>query len=107
MLPIRNKEGNVMAKRSRSWKQVTTIHTFKDSKTVRVFGIARVSTDKQAKKVGESLDHQKEVLTNWVKSKSSLHAPQEWKLVQVFVENEEQDGKEKDELQQSGRIEKG
>ena len=84
-----------MAKKLRSWKQVTTIHSFRDSKTVRVFGIARVSTDKQAKKKGESLDHQKEVLENWVRSKSSLHAPQEWKLIQVFVENEEEDGKRK------------
>lgn len=84
-----------MAKKLRSWKEVTTIHSFRDSKTVRVFGIARVSTDKQAKKIGESLDYQKEVLANWVRSKSSLHAPQEWKLVQVFVENEEQDGKRK------------
>jgi site-specific DNA recombinase len=84
-----------MAKKLRSWKQVTTIHSFKDSKTVRVFGIVRVSTDKQAQKIGESLDHQKEVLTNWVKSKSSLHVPQEWKLVQVFVENEDQHGKRK------------
>jgi hypothetical protein len=32
---------------------------FKDAKTVRVFGIVRVSTDKQAQKIGESLDHQK------------------------------------------------
>ncbi|MCK5608722.1 recombinase family protein [Candidatus Pacearchaeota archaeon] len=82
-----------MARKSCSWNQVTTIHSFKDSKVVRVFGVARVSTDKQAKKIGESLDHQKEVLKNWVKSKSSLHAPQEWKLVQVFVENEDSDGK--------------
>ena len=75
-----------------SWRKVTTVYSFKDSKTVRVFGIARVSTEKQAKKIGESLDHQKEVLKNWVNSKSSLHAPQRWELVQVFVENEEQDG---------------
>ncbi len=84
-----------MAKKSRSWKQVTTIHSFKDSRVVRVFGIARVSTDKQARKVGESLDHQKEVLENWVRAKSSLHAPQDWKLVDVFVENEDADGKRK------------
>lgn len=95
MLLRRNKRGNIMARKNQSWKQVTTIHSFKDSKTVRVFGIARVSTDKQAKKIGESLDHQKEVLQNWVKSKSSLHAPQEWKLVQVFVENEDSDGNRK------------
>lgn len=78
-----------------SWKRVTTVYSFKDAKTVRVFGIARVSTDKQAQKIGESLDHQKEVLKNWVKSKSSLHAPQEWKLVDIFVENEGPDGQRK------------
>lgn len=82
-----------MAKKSKRWSRVTTVHSFKDLKTVRVFGIARVSTDKQAKKVGESLDHQKEVLANWVKAKSSLHAPQEWKLVEAYVENEDKDGK--------------
>jgi len=75
-----------------SWRRVTTVYSFKDAKTVRVFGIVRVSTDKQAQKIGESLDHQKEVLKNWVKSKSSLHAPQEWKLVDIFVENEGPDG---------------
>lgn len=84
-----------MAKKISRWRQVTTIHSFKDSKTVRVFGIARVSTEKQAKKIGESLDHQKEVLTNWVNAKSSLHAPQKWELVQVFVENEDSDGSRK------------
>jgi site-specific DNA recombinase len=84
-----------MTKRARSWKQIITLHSFKEAKTVRVFAIARVSTDKQAQKVGESLDHQKEVLANWVRSKSSLHAPQVWKLVQVFVENEEENGKRK------------
>ncbi len=84
-----------MIKKSTRWRNVTTIHSFKDSSAVRVFAIARVSTDKQAKKVGESLDHQKEVLQNWVRSKSSLHAPQEWKLVEVYVENEDSDGKRK------------
>ncbi len=84
-----------MSKKSNRWRNVTTIQSFKDSSTLRVFGIVRVSTDKQAKKVGESLDHQKEVLQNWVKSKSSLHAPQEWKLVEVYVENEDSDGKRK------------
>ncbi len=78
-----------------SWRKVTTVYSFKEAKTVRVFGIARVSTDKQAQKIGESLDHQKEVLKNWVRSKSSLHAPQEWKLVDVFVENEGPDGQRK------------
>ncbi|MDD5441744.1 MAG: recombinase family protein, partial [Candidatus Omnitrophica bacterium] len=78
-----------------SWRKVTTIYSFKDAKTVRVFGIARVSTDKQAQKIGESLDHQKEVLNNWVRSKSSLHSPQEWKLVDIFVENESLDGQRK------------
>ncbi len=84
-----------MSKKISRWRQVTTIHSFKDSKIVRVFGIARVSTDKQAQKIGESLDHQKEVLGNWVRSKSSLHAPQEWKLTEVFVENEDPEGKRK------------
>ena len=81
-----------MLRKKSNWRQITTIHSFKDSKKVRVFGIARVSTDKQAKKIGESLDHQQEVLKNWVRSKSSLHAPQQWELVQIFVENEDQDG---------------
>ncbi len=84
-----------MVKRKSRWRQITTIHSFKNAPRVRVFGIARVSTDKQAKKIGESLDHQREVLLNWVKSKSSLNAPQVWELVQVFVENEEQDGTRK------------
>ena len=75
-----------------SWRKVTTVYSFKDSKAVRVFGIARVSTDKQAQKIGESLDHQKEVLKNWVRAKSSLHAPQKWELVDIFVENEGPDG---------------
>jgi len=82
-----------MPRKKSSWKQVTTIHSFKDSRLVRVFGICRVSTDKQAQKVGESLDHQKEVLQNWVRSKSSLHMPQQWKLIDVFVENEDSNGK--------------
>jgi len=81
--------------KKRSWQRITTIHSFKDLKIVRVFGIVRVSTDKQAKKIGESLDHQKEVLANWVKSKSSLHAPQKWQLVDVFVENEDGSGNRK------------
>ena len=80
-----------MAKKRR-WNQVTTIHSFKTLKVVRVFGIARVSTDKQAKKIGESLDHQKQVLENWVRAKSSLHYPQEWQLNQIYVENEDKDG---------------
>lgn len=75
----------------RKWNRVTTIYNFKNLKTVRVFGIARVSTDKQAKH-GESLAHQKEVLANWVKAKSSINQPQEWKLIEVYVENEERDG---------------
>ncbi len=84
-----------MTTKTSRWRQITTIHSFKNSKKVRVFGIARVSTDKQAKKIGESLDHQKDILANWVKSKSSLHAPQQWELVQVFVENEDQEGNRK------------
>jgi site-specific DNA recombinase len=78
-----------------SWRKVTTVYSFKDAKTVRVFGIARVSTDKQAQKIGESLDYQKEVLKNWVRSKSSLHAPQKWELVDIFVENENPNGQRK------------
>lgn len=81
-----------MTQKVSSWRKVTTVYSFKDSKTVRVFGIVRVSTDKQAKKIGESLDHQKEVLKNWVRSKSSLYAPQKWELVEIFVENESSDG---------------
>lgn len=80
-----------MARNPRKWNRVTTIYNFKNLKTVRVFGIARVSTDKQAKH-GESLAHQKEVLANWVKTKSSINALQEWRLVEVYVENEERDG---------------
>lgn len=81
-----------MARKKSRWKQITTIQSFKNAPKVRVFGIARVSTDKQAKKIGESLDHQQEVLQNWVKSKSSLNAPQVWELVQVYVENDDQNG---------------
>jgi DNA invertase Pin-like site-specific DNA recombinase len=84
-----------MVQKASSWRKVTTVYSFKDSRTVRVFGIVRVSTDKQAKKIGESLDHQKEVLKNWVRSKSSLHAPQKWELVDIFVENESVDGQRK------------
>ena len=84
-----------MAQKASSWRKVTTVYSFKNSKTVRVFGIARVSTDKQAKKTGESLDHQKEVLKNWVRAKSSLHSPQKWEIVQIFVENESADGQRK------------
>jgi len=84
-----------MGKKSSKWKDVTTIKNYKDSKEVRVFGIARVSTDKQAKKVGESLDQQKEILKNWVQAKSSLHAPNEWKLIDIYVENEDQNGNRK------------
>jgi len=80
-----------MVQKTRKWNRVTTIYNFKNLKAVRVFGIARVSTDKQAKH-GESLAHQKEVLANWVKAKSSINAPQEWKLVEVYVENEDRDG---------------
>ncbi len=84
-----------MTQKASSWRNVTTVYSFKDSKTVRVFGIVRVSTDKQAKKIGESLDHQKEVLKNWVRSKTSLHVPQKWELVEIFVENESTDGQRK------------
>lgn len=80
-----------MAKKSRKWNKVTTIHHFKNLKTVRVFGIARVSTDKQAKH-GESLEHQREVITNWAKAKASINSPQEWRLVEFYVENEDRNG---------------
>ncbi len=80
-----------MAKKKRRWNEVPTIQNFKSLKTLRVFGIVRVSTDKQAKE-GESLEHQKEVLTNWVKAKSSINAPQEWKLIELYVENEDKNG---------------
>lgn len=83
-----------MAKKSRKWNSVTTIYHFRDLKTVRVFGIVRVSTDKQAR-LGESLEHQKEVITNWVRAKSSINAPQEWKLVDLYVENEDKHGKKR------------
>ena len=82
----------MVAKKSKRWSNVTTIHSFKNASIVRVFGITRVSTDKQAKKIGESLDHQKEVLQNWVRCKSSLHMPQKWELVEIFVENEDKNG---------------
>jgi site-specific DNA recombinase len=85
----------MMAKKPSSWKNVTTVYSFKDSKTIRIFGIVRVSTDDQAKKRGESLDHQKDVIKNWVRAKSSMNAPQEWKLVDIFVENETSDGQRK------------
>ncbi len=80
------------SKKKKRWASVTTIHSFKNASVVRVFGITRVSTDKQAKKIGESLDHQKEVLQNWVRCKSSLHMPQKWELVETFVENEDKNG---------------
>ncbi len=82
-----------MPPKQRSWTTVTTLNSFKGRKKIRVFGVARVSTDKQAQKIGESLDHQTEVLTNWVKAKHSLNAPQEWCLVEIFVENEDSEGK--------------
>jgi len=78
--------------KKKRWRQITTVQSFKTANTVRVFGITRVSTDKQAQKVGESLDHQKEVLESWVKTKSSIHLPQKWELVEIFVENEDKSG---------------
>lgn len=80
-----------MPKRSRRWNEVTTIHHFRNLKAIRVFGIVRVSTDKQAK-YGESLEHQKEVINNWIKTKAGINAPQEWKLVELFLENEDKSG---------------
>ena len=81
----------MIKRKSRKWSRVTTIHHFKDLDTVRVFGIARVSTDKQAKH-GESLEHQREVIANWAKAKASINSPQEWRLVEFYVENEDRDG---------------
>ena len=83
-----------MAKKKAAWKKVTTVHSFMDSKLVRVFGIKRVSGDDQAQN-GESLGQQEEVITNWVRSKSSLHAPQKWKLIEIFTENENPDGQKR------------
>lgn len=80
-----------MAKKKRRWNEVPTIQNFKSLKIVRVYGIVRVSTDKQAKE-GESLEHQKEVITNWVKAKSGINAPQDWKLIDLYVENEDKSG---------------
>ena len=80
-----------MVKKTRRWNKITTIHHFKNLETVRVFGIARVSTDKQAK-YGESLEHQREVISNWVRSKASINVPQEWKVVDLFIENDDKDG---------------
>lgn len=81
--------------KKRSWSNITTLNSFKDREKIRVFGIARVSTDKQAKKLGESLDNQKEVLKSWVSTKQHLNSPQKWILIDVFVENEDGDGKRK------------
>ncbi len=81
-----------MRKRRRRWQNVTTIDSFKEKDTIRVFGITRVSSDKQAKKIGESLDHQKDVLANWVKAKSTMLTPQKWMLTEIFVENENEKG---------------
>lgn len=80
-----------MAKKKRRWNEVPTIQNFKSLKALRVFGIVRVSTDKQAKE-GESLEHQKEVITNWVRAKASINAPQEWNLIELYVENEDKNG---------------
>ena len=80
-----------MASRSRTWNNITTIHHFKNLKTVRVYGIVRVSTDKQARH-GESLEQQRETITNWVQAKSTMNPSQEWKLVELYVENEDKSG---------------
>ncbi|MBF0620089.1 MAG: hypothetical protein HQL19_07970, partial [Candidatus Omnitrophica bacterium] len=53
-----------MAKKDRR-KVLTTVHSFVDYALVRVFGIVRVSTDKQAKKTGESLNQQNVTIQNW------------------------------------------
>jgi len=82
----------IMVKRkTRRWSRITTIHHFKNLDTVRVFGIVRVSTDKQAK-LGESLESQKEVIASWVKTKAGINAPQQWKLIELYVENEDKHG---------------
>jgi len=80
-----------MRKRRRRWQNVTTVESFKEKDIIRVFGITRVSSDKQAKKIGESLDHQKDVLANWVKAKSTM-LTQKWVLTEIFVENENEKG---------------
>ena len=76
------------SRKSRRQSRAVTIHHFKNLETVRVFGIVRVSTDKQAK-LGESLASQKEVIANWFKTKAGINAHQQWKLVELYVENED------------------
>lgn len=74
------------------WNRVITLQNFCHLERVRVFGIARVSTDKQAMKHGESLDYQAEVIESWVESRAKDYAPQEWKLVEVYTENQTEKG---------------
>ena len=81
-----------MGKRRRRWQNVTTIDSLREKDIIRVFGITRVSSDKQAKKVGESLDHQKDVLNSWVTAKSTMLSPQKWTLAEIYVENENDKG---------------
>lgn len=78
--------------RSGNWSQATTIQSLHLLEKVRVFGSARVSTDKQAKKFGESLDYQTEVITDWVLSRGAHYAPQQWELAEVYIENETSPG---------------
>ena len=92
----------IMTKKKKSKKQskAVTIHHFKNLETVRVFGIVRVSTDKQAK-LGESLESQKEVLASWFKTKAAINAHQQWKLIELYVENE--DGRGRSATTRDGR----
>ena len=87
-------------KKSKKQSKAVTIHHFKNLETVRVFGIVRVSTDKQAK-LGESLESQKEVLASWFKTKAAINAHQQWKLIELYVENE--DGRGRSATTRDGR----
>ena len=74
-----------MDKKVVSQKKVKNVFGFKGIKTVRVFGIVRVSTDRQARKE-MSLDEQKKFIQKFVQAKSCVHAPQTWKLVGMVIE---------------------
>lgn len=77
-----------MAKSKRKWQGYATLDSLKGRPQVRVLGIARVSTDKQAK-YGESLDSQRDAIRHWVQVKQTVHEPQEWHLVDVLIEGED------------------
>ena len=61
---------------------------FNGLKTVYVFGIARALTEKRAME-SLLLAEQRKIMRNFVRSKSKLCAPQEWRLVCVFFETKE------------------